>query len=722
MNGPFNQGGLAETELLPLQGSPDEFDAAGPFLDLRETPFFSPYEAESATALADEPMPVPPARPILFAPLPPAGSYWPIVTQNAKGREVAFKRTDGTIVGNSSRMFLARRSDGGRYHVAVDLYADNRDPILACENGTIVNFYHFYRSTYALLVEHDNYVINYGEVHQDSLSVHHLKIGDRVRAGQPIGLAGKMYSSSMLHFEMYTRGTRSNKRYLQGGTPPKELLNPTKYLLHLQRHGGGATASAGSAMTIGKNPSFVIEQNRKFADSIGWGAYIYSINDLLLQATGQSGISLGEQAFAEALLVWQRQQGFAAKDCDGILGPQTWRRMKPLIVTAQEFEGRDGGIVELADDTGAHEHEEGLLAAEGGEFPAYDSNSVARHRENGEPDAEMLFEDTAAYESDTADMDMELLEQEFPAIYPAVQGVSPFALQSKKQWSRSTNEKRPAGWQGGVYGLVVHTTGGSLPGKAIAARRYPTMAAIDIYFRSTGCNYINGWKGIAGGDLVQVANEDKMAYGVGMTEQLNSIDKGNFEKDLPAAALIQWQRRWPGYKNPKELLPRIRNANAAYVHVECLPVVYYLNNRTVTDAAHPPMRAGLRFTKAQHDTIAVLAYDIALRNGWDMQSQWWRTPRLLGHEDLTPLNRHDCSLQMPTCSKWPRAKFDLKECWDPGGLRASPYIDWEYIYQQIEAIVRGGYAAVLSSPIQVAPELSGAIQSYSSLFDEAAIR
>src|SRR5688572_6469030 len=114
-------------------------------------------------------------------------------------------------------------------------------------------------------------------------------------------------------------------------------------------------------------------------------------------------------------------------------------------------------------------------------------------------------QDQFSMEIDQAEHDYETLENEFPNIYPAKQGISPFALQSKKQWSRSSNELRPSGWRGKVYGLVVHTSGGSLPGKAISSKKYPTIGAIDYYSQSTGCNYINGWKGIAGGDLVQVA-------------------------------------------------------------------------------------------------------------------------------------------------------------------------------------------------------------------------
>ena len=116
-----------------------------------------------------------------------------------------------------------------------------------------------------------------------------------------------------------------------------------------------------------------------------------------------------------------------------------------------------------------------------------------------------------------------LTDQEFPAIYPAVTGLSPFAIQAKKQWKRAGNELRPAGWQGKVYGLVVHTSGGSLPGKAVKGGIYPTIYAINYYSQSSGCHYINGWKGIEGGDLAQVANERKEAWGVGMGDQKNQL-------------------------------------------------------------------------------------------------------------------------------------------------------------------------------------------------------
>jgi murein DD-endopeptidase MepM/ murein hydrolase activator NlpD len=194
-------------------------------------------EYESATD--KEPMPIPVSRPVPFASPPPLGSYWPLISTHRRNKEVAFQYLDkpNKYVGNRSRSFLARRSNGKRYHVGIDLYANHKDKVVACEDGVIIKFYGFYRSTFALIVEHENVVINYGEVHKDSLKANRLKVGDRVSAGQIIGFAGKMFRSSMLHFEIYRKGTNHNLRWLIKNNAPHNLINPTKYLLFLQEHG-----------------------------------------------------------------------------------------------------------------------------------------------------------------------------------------------------------------------------------------------------------------------------------------------------------------------------------------------------------------------------------------------------------------------------------------------------------------------------------------------------
>lgn len=120
-----------------------------------------------------------------------------------------------------------------------------------------------------------------------------------------------------------------------------------------------------------------------------------------------------------------------------------------------------------------------------------------------------------------------------------------------------------------------------------------------------------------------------------------------------------------------ELLPGTRTVNSCYVRVECVPCVFHSDDGLVTGDGVEPMRPGLRFTRAQHDTVAALAVDVARRNGWPEGKTWWRTSRLVGHEDLTPISRHD-----------------RNGGWDPGGLRDDPYFDWEYVYERISSIVQ----------------------------------
>ena len=257
------------------------------------------------------------------------------------------------------------------------------------------------------------------------------------------------------------------------------------------------------------------------------------------------------------------------------------------------------------------------------------------------------------------------------------ESVSPLAIPVEKQWDAGD---RPVDWQGRIYGLVVHTTGSDLPASADALGLYHTVRAIDHYSRSHGCHYVNGWDGADGGDLLQLANEREQVLGVGVTnaedpskDQRRSIEAGRFEDDLPPVLVRLWRARWPDHEHSLALLPDTRTVNSCYVHVECVPCVYHTDQESTTGERVEPMRPGLRFTEAQHETIAALAVDVAERNGWSLDEQWWRTPRLLGHEDLTPISRHDKG-----------------GGWDPGYLRQRPYFDWDHVYTRIEQIVSSG--------------------------------
>jgi hypothetical protein len=80
-----------------------------------------------------------------------------------------------------------------------------------------------------------------------------------------------------------------------------------------------------------KDWSSAIRLNHFYAESLGWKQYYDGINQLLLPLSGSQNVSLGEEAFAQAIADWQKQQGFSSSDSDGVLGPMTWERMKPMI-------------------------------------------------------------------------------------------------------------------------------------------------------------------------------------------------------------------------------------------------------------------------------------------------------------------------------------------------------------------------------------------------------
>lgn len=170
---------------------------------------------------------------------------WPLVTHHDRKFTVCYRTMYGTYEGNPSRRFMDERRIG-RYHVGVDLYCRDGDPVIACENGTIVNIYHFYHGAYCILVQCDSgLVINYAEVENGSWREFGLSKGSRVQQGQGIARIGTMSGgSSMLHFETYMRPQNKNKRYHGGATGA--ILNPTYYLLRARAFAGRSFSGTGA--------------------------------------------------------------------------------------------------------------------------------------------------------------------------------------------------------------------------------------------------------------------------------------------------------------------------------------------------------------------------------------------------------------------------------------------------------------------------------------------
>ena len=109
-----------------------------------------------------------------------------------------------------------------------------------------------------------------------------------------------------------------------------------KTLHEAENNGGEAWEHAVEAEIedLVKDLSNAIRLNYYYGSKLGWDQYYDRINELLLPYSGMTNVSLGPEAFALALSEWQKRQGLSDAASDGILGPQTWSIIEPLIKTS----------------------------------------------------------------------------------------------------------------------------------------------------------------------------------------------------------------------------------------------------------------------------------------------------------------------------------------------------------------------------------------------------
>jgi murein DD-endopeptidase MepM/ murein hydrolase activator NlpD len=140
---------------------------------------------------------------------------------------------------SGGREFAAKREGGKRAHAGCDLKAPVGTPIYAVKDGIVVRKPSlFYAGTYAIEIDHGDFLIRYGEVDP----VTYVTKGDHVVAGQLIGRVGDLEGStnSMLHLEMYDKSAEGpltvgsgESKFAPDGRPfyrRKDLIDPTAKL------------------------------------------------------------------------------------------------------------------------------------------------------------------------------------------------------------------------------------------------------------------------------------------------------------------------------------------------------------------------------------------------------------------------------------------------------------------------------------------------------------
>ena len=142
----------------------------------------------------------------------------------------------------SPRAFGSNRNNGRRAHAGCDLYFEKGTWIYAIADGTVTRGpYPFYCETFALEVDHGEFLARYGEIQKTTT----VKEGDTVHGGEQIAKVGHLIGirvpSDMLHLELYdktasgpltiTDTNRSKKR--SDGVPfmrRMDLIDPTSRL------------------------------------------------------------------------------------------------------------------------------------------------------------------------------------------------------------------------------------------------------------------------------------------------------------------------------------------------------------------------------------------------------------------------------------------------------------------------------------------------------------
>ena len=214
------------------------------------------------------------------------------------------------------------------------------------------------------------------------------------------------------------------------------------------------------------------------------------------------------------------------------------------------------------------------------------------------------------------------------------------------------------------WGLMLHTTGGGVTSKARKEGKTPLDVALEIYIKSQNGSNGYPWGGPnyvidLDGSIHQIApDEAQTEHGGGGNRE--AYRSGSWTSRVSPETVRQWRRQWPGTEHPYKLFPSY-SPNTDFIGVEMIPIGDGFGG--------PPMAPGLRFSKKQHDAAIAIGRDLANRFGWPAD---WASTRLVGHEDVDPIER-----------------YDTKGGWDPGWLREAPYFDFGYVRRSLGGRERG---------------------------------
>lgn len=129
-------------------------------------------------------------------------------------------------------------------HEGIDLYCNDGQEVVSVYDGVVTNIIPFtgeivntpwWNNTYAVVIEHNDYVLIYGEI----IPTENLVIGQNVSAGQLIGKVTTVLKKdkgrpmNMLHLEMYKKGTTNSVGIIKDyNSIPDNILNPITILLN----------------------------------------------------------------------------------------------------------------------------------------------------------------------------------------------------------------------------------------------------------------------------------------------------------------------------------------------------------------------------------------------------------------------------------------------------------------------------------------------------------